>query len=109
MISVTTAARIWKCYREILTAEKLLDDMDKEKSDNEPDPHAPRLKDAFGRERDLQLGVPSGDDCHRLFDVSPELALSVIRAHIAEKQAELVRLNEMARIEVATPAQGPST
>jgi len=100
MIQRETAARIWECYREIETAEKLLEDMAELKDRYRNDPHAQHLKDAFGRGRDLQLGIPSGENSHRLFKVAPRLAESIIYAHIASKKAELVEANEQARIEL---------
>lgn len=103
LISRETAARIWQCYREIETGEKLLSDIKKVRDDNHGDPHAQHLKDAFGRKRELQLGIPSGENSHRLFDVSERLAESVIRAHISSKKAELIEANEQARIELGNP------
>ena len=99
MITQETAARIWNCFREISAAEKLLSDMAELKNRYPDDPHAQNLKDAFGRGRKLQLGIPSGENSHRLVDVHPKLAESVITAHIANKKAELVEANEQARIE----------
>lgn len=100
MISQETAAMIWNAYREIETAEKLLSDMEKESKNIDHDKHAPSLKDAFGRKRHLQLGIPSGENSHRLLEVRPALAESVIRAHIEHKRAELAEANERARIEL---------
>ena len=100
MISQETAARIWECYREIKSAEKLLNDMKKAQEANRFEPYEQKLKDAFGRKTDLQLGVPSGENSHRLFNVSPKLAESVIFAHISNKKAELIEANEQARIEL---------
>src|SRR6185369_988934 len=80
---------------EIQKAEQLLKDMAKQEKDY---PYDPNLRDAFGRGRNLQLGIPSGENSHRLYDVHPKLAKSVIKAHIAEKQSELVQANERARI-----------
>jgi hypothetical protein len=101
MITRETAADIWECHREIATAEKLLADMAQEREANRFEPqHEPTLKDAFGRRQQMQLGVPSGHASHRWFGVSAKLAESVIRAHIADKQAALVRANEQARIEL---------
>lgn len=99
-ISQKTAARIWQCYREIQAAEHLLSDMDALKEQYPNDTYAQNLKDVFGRSRNLQLGIPSGENSHRLFDVAPSLAESVIRAHISNKHAELVEANEQARIEL---------
>jgi hypothetical protein len=99
MISQQTAARIWECYREIEAAELLLKEMSETKS-HEIEPGQPTLKDVFGRRRHLELGIPSGDSSHRCFRVPPKLAVSVINAHIADKQRELVEANESARIEL---------
>ncbi len=100
MITKDTAAAIWTCYREIEAAEKLLDDMERQRQELGVDEFAPTLRDAFGRLRHLQLGVPSGDNCHRLFDVSPCLARSVIQQHINNKRAEMDMLNVLARREL---------
>lgn len=100
MISQETAGRIWNCYREIVAGEKLLKDMEESEKEYRDDVRAKTLKDAFGRQRHLQLGVPSGDDCRTLLNVAPELGKSVIRAHIENKRAELAEANEQARIEL---------
>jgi len=100
MITRETAAAIWNAYREIETGEKLLEDMTREREKSGVDKHAPTLRDAFGRARQLQLGIPSGENAHRLLDVSPALAESVIRAHVANKRAELAEANERARVEL---------
>ncbi|WP_437227518.1 hypothetical protein SH661x_000398 [Planctomicrobium sp. SH661] len=101
MISQKTAEEIWHCYREIGAGEKLLEDLDQQKKDHPDDRHAQNLKDAFGRRRQLQLGIPSGSNSHSLYDVSQTLAESIIRAHIANKKAELAQYSEKARIELS--------
>lgn len=97
-----TCERIWKCHREIETAEHLLSEMEKlrKEAESNRDPHVKGIDDAFGYPRDLQLGIPSGHNSSRLFNVSPVLALSVIKAHISNQKADLVELNESARIEL---------
>lgn len=100
MITQKTAGRLWNCYREIHAAEKLLEDMAESERNYRDDVRAETLKDAFGRRQHLQLGVPTGESCHRLLDVAPELAKTVINAHIANKRAELAEANEQARIEL---------
>lgn len=107
MITAATAARIWNCYREMDAAEKLLEDMHDSLNSDRGSPEAGSLSDAFGRRRRLQLGVPSGENSHRLFNVDPHLAISVINAHIANKQAELVSANEQARIELNARKEDP--
>lgn len=102
MITKETCEAIWKAYREIETGEKLLTDMKEiqEREHDRLDKHAPTLRDAFGRRQHLQLGIPSGENGHRLMEVSPTLAESVIRQHIVNKRAELAEAQERARIEL---------
>ena len=96
MISRHTAAQIAYTYDEIAAAKTLRDDLEKSRKDRrEPD-----FRDAFGRERGLQLGVPNGQGGHRLFDVSAPLAIIVIEAHIAAKNNELAALCQLARQEL---------
>ncbi len=103
VISLKTIEMLYKAHREVEAGKKLLSDM-KEVRENERtrDKYAPMLTDAFGRERHLQLGIPSGENAHRLLDVSPVLAESCIRAHIAQKQKEFLDANEIARVELNT-------
>ena len=100
MITKETCEAIWNAYREIETSEKLLSDMKDIRERDRIDPHAPSLKDAFGRRQHLQLGIPSGENGHRLLQVSPTLGESVIRAHIENKRADLAEAQERARIEL---------
>lgn len=101
MITQETAAALWNCHREIVAGQKLLSDMEEVRAKSwDIQKTEPTLKDAFGNRRHLQMGIPCGENAHRLLDVAPDLAESVIRAHIANKQAELVKINERARIEL---------
>ena len=102
MITQETVAAIWHAYREIEAAQSLLKEMAETRKKHQLDKREPVLRDAFGRARQLSLGVPSGDRAQSLFDVSPDLAESVIRAHIEHKRAELAEANERARIELNT-------
>lgn len=105
MITKQTAADIWHAYREIEAGEKLLSDMEQERQRMNADRYAPTLRDAFGRVRQLQLGIPSGENSHKLFDVSPVIAEAVIRSHIEHKRAELAALQERASLELEGPSQ----
>jgi len=100
LIEQKTAANIWQCYREIETAESLLTEIEEALKENRGEKHAPIIQDAFGRKRNLQLGIPCGENSHRLYSVAPQLALSVIKAHIAGQRALLVEFNEAAKIEL---------
>jgi hypothetical protein len=102
MITKETAGRIWNCYREIEAADKLVADMREEAERWDKEPEAATLRDAFGKRRHLELGVPSGKDCHRLLRVCPSLAAQVIAAHRANMAAELSEANEQAQRELAT-------
>lgn len=102
MITSDTAMSIAYAYREIETAEKLLaeitDTMHKRRAGEPPDIH-----DAFGRRQEgLQLGVPSGSNGHRLFNVPWSLCKPVIEAHIANQRAILAALSEKARTELGS-------
>ena len=97
MISQRTAHDLWIAYDEIAKAEKLLAEMESQRKNGEN----PNPRDAMGRRKNLSLGVPTGENSRQLFDVSPVLADTIIRAHIAEKKAVLVTLNNLARIESA--------
>lgn len=102
VVKQETAARIFSAHREILAAKKLLSDLAEVEKQNERngDQGMATLRDAFGRRRQLQLGIPSGEGSHRLFDVETTLAKSVIRAHIANQERELVLASESAAIEM---------
>ena len=82
---------------ESAKGEKLLAEMEEQRKRGDEI----NLRDAFGRRRCLQLGVPSGENAHRLLDVQPSLAVEVIKAHIAQKKSELALVNERAKTEVA--------
>lgn len=60
------------------------------------------LSDAFGDKRGLQLGVPSGSDGHRLFNVNIDLSVKIIEQHIKEQEARLIELMAIAKIELAS-------
>ncbi len=96
MITKQTAYDMWVSYQEIENGEKLLSDMAEQIKNQEP----VNLRDGFGRRRNLQLGVPMGETGHRLLDVNPALAIEVIKAHIANKRAELAVVNERAKSEL---------
>lgn len=96
-ITMETAASVWKAHREIETATKLLAELrDKKKFGDDPNP-----LDAFGRHRPYTLGVPHGGNGHQLVDLSPELALHIIEAHITRKQTELVEACVRAALELS--------
>lgn len=97
LVSFDTALKIAHAYREIECAEQLLTDINEAMSRHS----APDIRDAFGRRADgLQLGVPSGENGHRLFNVPWALARPVIEAHLAQQRAVIGVLSEKARVEI---------
>lgn len=102
MISKELCEEIWNCHREIEAGNKLLKEVKEIVAENEKNKHInttpEKLKDVFGRGRDLELGIPSGDCAKRLLRVSYALAIPIIKSHIAEKTRTLVELNEMAKL-----------
>ncbi|WLA80327.1 hypothetical protein [Bradyrhizobium elkanii] len=96
-VSQATALDIAYAYREVETARGLLSEI--VETMNRRD--APDIRDAFGRRQDgLQLGVPSGSNGHRLFNVPWSLARPIIEAHIANQEAIIAALSEKARAEL---------
>ena len=102
MLSKETCEKIWHCHREIETGEKLLADIKEVFEKNKYAPDAQALKDVFGKRRDMQLGVPSGQNSHRIFDVSYDLAEPIIRTHMRKRlvlrDARRVLLPELRRV-----------
>lgn len=97
-ISKQTAMDIALAYREVETAEKLLAEV-REATDRHG---APDIRDAFGRlQTGLQLGVPSGDNSHRLYNVPWSLAEPIMEAHIANQRAIIAALCARAKAELA--------
>lgn len=100
-ISKQTAMDIAYAYREVEAAQKLLEEIFDALSRRE----APDIRDAFGRRHDgLELGVPSGNNIRRLFNVPWSLGRPIIEAHIANQQALIATLTEKARIEMQSPS-----
>jgi len=95
-ITQKTAERIWNCHREIEVGEKLIADLEKHLSEGTD----PTPLDSWGRRQQYSLGCPSGETSKTLYRVEPKLALSIIRAHVANAQAELIEATEQARIEM---------
>jgi len=98
-ISKQTAMDIALAYREVETAEKLLEDVRAAMSHGHG---AKDIRDAFGRtQHGLQLGVPNGDNSHRLFGVPYSLAVPIIETHIVQQRAVIAALTEKAKAEIA--------
>jgi len=100
MIKQQTAMDIALAYREIEAAEGLRSDVEAAMARHAMD--QVDIRDAFGRRQDgLQLGVPSGQNGHRLFNVPWKLALPIIDAHLAQCRATVALLSEAALAELA--------
>ena len=100
-ISKDTAMDIALAYREVETAEALLADILKGMNDRDKQPD---IRDAFGRRQNgLQLGVPSGSNGHRIFDVPWSICKPILETHIAHHRARIELLTAKAREEMGTP------
>lgn len=97
VISAETAVAIARAHREIEVAKDLLEKAESSIKNHSP----PDVRDAFGRVRGCQLGVPSGEASHRILDLSWELAVPIIHAHIAQKEAAIQALSKKAKAELA--------
>ena len=97
MISKELCRQIYTCYDQIERCDKLISDMNEaiEKSGSSD------LLDAFGSRKGLELGIPSGNNSHRIVNVSPEIAIKVIIEHKEFNQRELTRLNGHAQIQIS--------
>ena len=99
LISKQTAMDIALAYREVENAENLLAEITDEFNRRT----TPDIRDAFGRLQDgLQLGVPSGSNSHRLFNVPWSICKPVIELHIQEQRSKIAILTERAKDEMAS-------
>jgi hypothetical protein len=99
MITKETCVKIWNCHNEIEKSKKLIEDMAKVLS-NDESKKAPTLDNAFGERRGLQMGVPSGNDSHYLYNVNIDLGVKIIEAHIKQNEERLIELMAIAKIEL---------
>lgn len=96
MITKETARDIALAYREVETAETLLAEIKEAKARR----GAPDMRDAFGARQDgLQLGIPSGENSRRLFNVPWGICIPVLEAHIAHHRAIISALSVKAQEE----------
>lgn len=96
MITKQTAHEILLAYQDIENGESMLKVM----QDATKEGSLPEMRDAFGKLKQLQLGIPSSPTSTRLIDVHPKLAIQIIKAHVAEKQAALQVLGERVKTEL---------
>lgn len=98
MITKQTAERIYWAYSEIEKAKELIKDIKQSLESATNDTHT-LLDRARGR-RVIEMGVPSGSNGHRIFDVPLPVATKVIDAHIAANEEKLKELMAIAEIEL---------
>jgi hypothetical protein len=96
-ITKETATDIALAYREIERAQELLEKVEGALSKRE----LPDLRDAFGRQHGgLQLGVPSGQSGHTIYNVPWNLCGPILRAHIAHHRNRVDALTQLALLEM---------
>ncbi len=103
MITQETASAIWSTHREIQTTKELIAIIEEELAKPFNDKHSPILKDAFGQKRHFEMGIPSSPNSKTIYRVSTHAALLILRHHLADMQAALIKHSETARFELLTP------
>jgi hypothetical protein len=98
MITKQTAERIWWAYTEIEKARALVTEMKQAIETATDDVHS--LVDKARGRRVIEMGVPSGSNGHRIFDVPLPVATKVIDAHIKANEEKLKELMAIAEIEL---------
>lgn len=108
MITVDTALKIARAYREIDISNELLAEVRKAQEKFV----APDVRDTFGRQvRGLELGIPNSASSRTMMNVEWGLAEPIILAHIANQKSLLIALSVLAAKELdlpAPPADGES-
>lgn len=102
MLTKETCEKIWHCHREIEAANNLLNEIEEvlKRAENHQDKTPKGIEDVFGTSRShLELAVPSGDTSKRLFQVSYDLAVPVIKAHIRKKEEQLAHIHDVILLE----------
>lgn len=112
LVSKDTAVKIAIAYQEIERGEGLLKDVREALDSRTKRGHGDKdtdLRDVFGRRQNsLQLGVPSGSNGHRLCDLSYDLAVPIIEAHIAQQKTQLAALSILAATELERQPTAPT-
>lgn len=106
MITKETARRIYNCYQQIETIDKLKAEMleevervrKREQENSDPIP-----ENSFGRfGKGMQLGIPDGiSSSMRIYNISPEIALQVMDEQSEKLKRDLRELETIARLELS--------
>ncbi len=100
VITRQTALEIARTYQEIENAESLIAKIEEDSRGYK----APDIRDALGRTQPgLQLGVPSGENSYRCYNVPWAMAKIVLQAHANDQRSRLAGLMVVARQELDSP------
>lgn len=106
MITKETARRIYNCYQQIETIDKLkaemLEEVEKVRK-REQENSDPIPENSFGRfGKGMQLGIPDGmSSSMRIYNISPEIALQVMDGQSEKLKRDLRELETIARLELS--------
>jgi hypothetical protein len=103
MITKETCVQIWNAWNEIDRANGLLNKMNEHLSKDDKK-RPPELKNAFGDNNGLSLGIPISDSgTSYISGVSTELCVEIILQHISKQEKRLRELSAIAKIELYAP------
>lgn len=97
MITKDIARLIHDCYTEIEQGEKMIEELKKSLDEK----GELQIKDGWGNSKGLQLHIPSSGSSYSIRRVPFSLALDVIQLHIVAQNAELQRLKDVCKIQLA--------
>lgn len=109
MISKETARKIYNCYQQIevidKTKKEMIEEIERVREQAKNNPREePIPENDFGRYgHGLQLGIPEKDsrfNSMRIYNISPELGISVMDAQKKKLEKELKKLGIIARLEM---------
>lgn len=92
-VSQEQARDILLCHQQIDAAIKMKDEILESIANSKSDPEFP-FNDVFGRPAKMELSIPSSRSSSRIVRVEHRMVLPILDVVIAERKAELKKLNK---------------
>lgn len=96
MITKEIACLIYNCYSEIENSNEMIEELKK----NLNGKGELGITKSWGELPCLELRIPTAQLCRSIHKVPFRLALDVIKEHIANQEAELIRLKEICKVQL---------